>query len=102
LRSDDFFNADTYPKIIFESTSFDGKKLKGHLTIRNITKEIELDVEYNGTAVDPYGQTKAGFEISGAIHRKDFGLKWDAVTEAGSVVVSDKVRLAIHAQFIKQ
>lgn len=102
LKSDDFFNAATYPKMTFKSTSFDGSKLVGELSIRDVTKEVELDVEYNGTAVDPYGQTKAGFEITGEINRKDFGLKWDAITEAGSVVVSDKVKLVIDAQFIKQ
>lgn len=102
LKSDDFFNAESFPKISFKSTSFDGEKLTGNLTIRDITKEVTLDVEYNGTAVDPYGQTKAGFEISGAINRKDFNLKWDAVTEAGSIVVSDKVQLVIDAQMVKQ
>lgn len=102
LRSDDFFNAEAFPTIHFQSKSFDGSKLIGDLTIRDITAEIELDVEYNGTARDPYGQTKSGFEISGEISRKAYGLKWNAVTEAGSVVVSDKVQLVIAAQFIKQ
>ena len=102
LKSDDFFNAESFPKISFKSTAFDGEKLTGFLTIRDITKEVTLDVDYNGTAVDPYGQTKAGFEISGAINRKEFNLKWDAVTEAGSIVVSDKVQLVIDAQMVKQ
>jgi polyisoprenoid-binding protein YceI len=62
---------------------------------------VELQAEYNGQAVDPYGQTKAGFEISGKISRKAYGLTWNAVTEAGSVVVSDEVKLLINAQFIK-
>lgn len=57
---------------------------------------------FNGIAVDPYGQTKAGFELSGEINRKDFGLTWSAITEAGSIVVSDKIKLQIEAQFIKQ
>lgn len=102
LKSDDFFNAEQFPKMIFKSKSYDGEKLVGDLTIRDITKEIELDVDYNGTAVDPYGQTKAGFEITGSINRKEFGLSWSAVTEAGNVVVSDKVKLNIEAQFVKQ
>ena len=102
LKSDDFFNAEEFPKIRFVSTAFDGEKLTGNLTIRDITKEVTLDVDYNGTAVDPYGQTKAGFEISGYINRKDFNLKWNAVTEAGSVVVADKVQLVIDAQLVKQ
>lgn len=102
LKSDDFFNAEAYPKMIFVSKSFNGSKLVGDLTIRDITREVVLDVDYNGTAVDPYGQTKAGFEISGEIDRKAFGLKWSAVTEAGNVVVSNAVKLVIDAQFIRQ
>ena len=74
----------------------------GDLTIKGVTKEISLDAEFNGTAVDPYGQTKAGFEFEGQISRKDFGLTWNAVTEAGSVVVGDKVKMIVSLQFIKQ
>ena len=102
LKSDDFFNSEKYPLITFTSKSFDGEKLVGALTVRDITKEISLDAEFNGIVVDPYGQTKAGFEITGEINRKDFGLSWNAVTEAGNVVVSDKVKLAINVQFVKQ
>lgn len=102
LKSDDFFNAEKYPELTFVSKSFDGEKLVGDLTIRDVTKPIELEVEFNGEAVDPYGQTKAGFEIKGEINRKDFNLTWNAITEAGSIVVSDKVKLVIDVQFIKQ
>ena len=102
LKSDDFFNAEKFPKLTFESKSFDGEKMVGDMTIRDVTKEITLDVDFNGIAVDPYGQTKAGFEATGTINRKDFNLNWNAVTEAGSIVVSDKVRLIANLQFIKQ
>lgn len=102
LKSDDFFNSEKFPEIKFVSKSFDGEKLVGDLTIRDVTKEITLDAEFNGIAVDPYGQTKAGFEIRGEVNRKDFNLTWNAVTEAGSIVVSDKVKLVIDVQFIKQ
>ncbi|MDF1573819.1 MAG: YceI family protein [Bacteroidales bacterium] len=102
LKSDDFFNAAAYPELTFISESFDGERLSGVLTIRGISREISLDVNFNGVAVDPYGQTKAGFEISGEISRKDFGLQWNAVTEAGSIVVSDQVKLVVDAQFVKQ
>ena len=102
LKSDDFFNAEKYPQIVFKSTSFDGSTLVGDLTIRDITKEIALDVEFNGIATDPFGQTKAGFEISGQVNRKEFGLKWNAVTEAGNIVVADTIKLVIDAQFVKQ
>lgn len=107
LKSDDFFNAASYPKMSFESTLFtknseDSYTLIGNLTLRDVTKSVELDVIYNGTAVDPYVQTKAGFEINSKINRKEFGLKWNALTEAGSVVVSDEVRLNLNVQLVKQ
>ncbi|MGY8909122.1 MAG: YceI family protein [Flavobacteriales bacterium] len=102
LKSEDFFNSEKFPEMKFVSKSFDGQQLIGDLTIKDITKTVKLDVDLNGIAVDPYGQTKAGFEISGEINRKEFNLTWNAVTEAGSIVVSDKVKLVIDAQFIKQ
>lgn len=102
LKSNDFFNAEAYPEMTFKSTSFDGEKMTGDLTIRDVTKSIELNVDFNGIAVDPYGQTKAGFEITGAINRKDFGLAWSAVTEAGSVVVAEQVKLVVDLQFIQE
>lgn len=106
LKSDDFFNADEYPKLTFVSESFtktgDGEyKLTGDLTIRGTTKKVELNADYGGTVVDPYGQTKAGFDVTGKINRKDFGLTWNGVTEAGNVVVSDEVKLILSVQFVK-
>ncbi|MFD2551131.1 YceI family protein [Bizionia sediminis] len=102
LKSEDFFNTAAHPEMKFESKSFDGDKIIGDLTIKNVTKEIALNTDFNGIAVDPYGQTKAGFEITGKINRKDFGLTWNAVTEAGSIVVSDTINLVADFQFIKQ
>ena len=102
LKSDDFFNSEKFPEMKFISKSFNGQQLIGDLTIKDVTKEVQLDVDFNGIAVDPYGQTKAGFEISGNINRKDYNLTWNAVTEAGNIVVSDKVKIVIDAQFIKQ
>lgn len=107
LKSDDFFSAEKFPMMSFVSTSFspkgDGKyALTGDLTIRDVTKTVVLDIEYGGTMVDFYGNTKAGFEITGAINRKDFGLAWDAVTEAGGIVVSDTVKLVMNLQMQKQ
>lgn len=107
LKSEDFFNAEKHPKLIFKSDSFtktgDGEyKLAGDLTIRGNTKKVELDAEYGGTVVDPYGNTKAGFDVKGSINRKEFGLKWNGVTEAGNVVVSDKVNLLLNVQFTKE
>lgn len=106
LKSDDFFNAESYPELKFKSTEFKkidehNYKVTGDLTIRNTTRKVELSVVYGGTVNDPYGNTKAGFEITGKINRKEFGLKWDAVTEAGSVVVSDEVKLDLNIQVVK-
>lgn len=102
LKSEEFFHAEKHPKLIFKSKSFDGNTMVGDLTIRDTTKEVTLDVDFNGIAEDPYGQTKAGFEAEGTINRKDFNLNWNAVTEAGNIVVSDKVKLIANLQFIKQ
>lgn len=107
LKSDDFFNAAEYPKLTFTSkelkpVSGDEYKLTGDLTIRDITKEVTLDVEFGGKVVDPYGQHKVGFELSGKISRSAFGLKWGAVTEAGGVVVADDIKLQLAVQLVKQ
>lgn len=106
LKSEDFFKAEEYPQLVFESTSFektgDGQyKMTGDLTIRDVTKEVELDVVHGGTVEDPYGNTKAGFEVSGSINRKEFDLTWNAVTEAGNVVVGDNVKLQLNVQLVK-
>ena len=107
LKSEDFFAAEKFPKLSFVSSSFnkvsgDEYKLVGELILRGVSKPIELAVEYGGTATDPYGQVKSGFEISGKINRKDFGLVWNATTEAGGIVVSDEVKLNLAVQMIKQ
>ena len=106
LKNDDFFNAADFPKILFQngslSKSGDNYSLTGDLTIRNTTKAVTLQVSYSGKMTDPWGQTKVGFEAEGVIKRKEFGLMWDAVTEAGGVVVSDDVRLILNVQFTQQ
>ncbi|MCQ6956928.1 YceI family protein [Mucilaginibacter aquariorum] len=106
LKSAEFFDAATYPKITFKSTSFtadgDDYKLVGDLTIKDITKPVTLAVEYGGSAGDFYGNTKAGFEVTGKINRKEFGLVWDGVTEAGSIVVGEDIKLNMNIQFAKQ
>ena len=107
LKSEDFFAAEKFPKLTFVSKSFTKEdeeeyKLVGDLTIRGVTKTVELAVEYGGTMTDPYGQIKAGFDISSKINRKEFGLSWGVVTEAGGVVVSDDVKLHLSIQMVKQ
>lgn len=106
LKSGDFFDAASHPKMTFENGKLTGSgdefTLNGDLTIRGTTKPVKLNVEFGGIAVDGYGQTKAGFTLSGKISRKEFGLVWDMVTEAGSVVVSDDVRINAEIQLTKQ
>ncbi len=107
LKSAEFFDAEKYPAITFKSTSFkktgdEEYKLTGDLTVKDITKSVTLAVEYGGSAVDFYGNTKAGFEVSGKINRKDFGLTWDGITEAGAIVVGEDIKITINAQFAKQ
>ena len=80
----------------------DEGKVYGDLTIKGITKPVVLNVENGGVVVDPYGQTKAGFTVTGKVSRKEFGLTWDGVTEAGSVVVGEDIKLTINAQLLKQ
>jgi polyisoprenoid-binding protein YceI len=105
LRSADFFNVEEFPKMTFNGSlqkKEDARfELSGSLTIKGTTKELTLAVEYGGTMVDGYGQTKAGFEVEGKINRKDFGLTWSMVTEAGGVVVGDDIKLLFNVQFTK-
>lgn len=105
LKSADFFDAANHPTLSFEGEIKNNEgdySLVGDLTIRGHKKAMELAVDFGGVAGDPYGQTKAGFEIEGKISRKEFGLTWSGVTEAGSVVVSDQVRLILNVQLVKQ
>ena len=107
LRSADFFDAENYGEIRFVGKNYENKggddyQLQGDLTIRGVTKPVTVNVEFGGIVVDPYGQTKAGFTVTGKINRKDFGLTWNAVTEAGSVVVSDEIKLNAEIQLVKQ
>lgn len=99
LKSGDFFDAAKFPEMKFVSSSFekinqdDDYELKGNLTIRDVTKPVTLQVNHGGIAKDPWGNLKAGFSISGKINRKDWGLNYNAVLEAGGVMVSDEVRI---------
>ena len=106
LQSDDFFNSAAFPKLTFKSSG--ARKVKdgvylidGDLTIRDITKPFTLEAEFGGIAVDPYGQTKAGCDVTGKISRKEFGLTWNGLTEAGGAVVSDEVKFEANVQYVK-
>ncbi len=107
LRADDFFNAEKYPAMTFKGKSMkkvgDKKyKLVGDLTIRDVTKQVELEVKYNGTVKDPWGNTKAGFKVKGEINRFDYNLKWNKAIETGSLVVGKDVELVIDLQLVKK
>ncbi|KYG74937.1 polyisoprenoid-binding protein YceI [Roseivirga ehrenbergii] len=105
LKSPEFFDSENHPNMTFKGVlkqvSGDDYKLVGDLTIKETTKPVELTVEHGGIMKDAYGQTKAGFEITGSINRKDFGLTWSMVTEAGGMVVGDNVKLLLNVQLTK-
>ena len=107
LMSDDFFNADKFPKITFVSKgikSLGNNKfmLSGTLTVRDVTKNVEIPLVYGGTVTDPWGNVKAGFKASGTINRKDYGLKYANAAATGEAVVGDNVEFTINAILIKQ
>jgi polyisoprenoid-binding protein YceI len=107
LKSADFFDVENHPAMTFESTRFtkvddNEYKLKGMLTVKGISKEVVLDVEFGGTNKDPWGNEKAGFSYAGKINRKDWGLNWNAALETGGVLVSDEVHIGGEVQFVKQ
>jgi polyisoprenoid-binding protein YceI len=107
LKSPDFFDATSHPQLTFESTKVEKKgdnefKITGDLTIRGTKKPVVLNGEFGGIQNDFYGNTVAGFELTGKINRKEFGLHWNGITEAGSIVVSDEVKLIIAAEIVKQ
>ncbi|MFB7374916.1 YceI family protein [Streptomyces sp. NPDC056222] len=106
LRSGDFFDAEQFPLMTFRSTEAaqlggDKYRVTGDLTIKDVTKALSIDLEFNGTATDPYGNERIGFEGSAEILRSDWGLTWNAALETGGVVVSDKVKLNFDISAIK-
>ncbi len=106
LKGADFFEAEKYPQLKFTSTGYqkngDEATLTGNLTMKGVTKPLTVNVEYGGSVVDPYGRSKAGFTVTGKISRKEFGLTWGAVTEAGNVVLGDDVKFTCEIQLVKQ
>jgi len=105
LKSDDFFSAEKYPEI-----KFSGKLVKkgskyelvGDFTMRDVTKKVSFPTKYNGTITDPYGNTRAGFKITGTVNRIEYGLKWNALTEAGGMVVGEEVDITCNVEIIKK
>ena len=106
LKSADFFNVEKHPQIHFLGTKYEGDeedgKLYGNVTIAGISKPIILNVEFGGIAEDPYGQTKAGFTVTGKISRKEFGITYGAFTETGGVLLADEIKINAEIQLVKQ
>ena len=106
LRSGDFFDSEQFPEITFDSTSVDWEggdewTITGDLTIKGVTRPVCVPFEHTGSALDPFGNLRVGFEGAAVIHRKDWGLTWNAALESGGVMVSDKVRLEFDVAAIK-
>jgi polyisoprenoid-binding protein YceI len=107
LRSDDFFNAEKYPKITFRSTRVEllddtHFKLAGELTIRDFTKEVVLDGEYEGRVADPWGGERTAFTATTRISRNEFGVRWNQLIESGGAVVGDDVKITLNIEAVRQ
>jgi len=106
LRSADFFDVEQYPKIEFVSKKVEARGgdfvLTGDLTVHGVTREVTWDLEFDGVVQDPWGGTRAGFSATIEVNRKDWGLEWNVALEAGGLLVSDKVRLNVEIEAVKQ
>jgi len=107
LRSADFFNVEQYPKIRFVSTSIKAKgddefRVMGDVTIRDVTRPVEMDVTREGTTRDPWGNDRAGFSGTLRIDRRDFGLTWNQTLELGGIMVSNDVKLTVDAELTRK
>lgn len=107
LKSDDFFNAEQFPNMTFKSATWkklDDKRyeLEGDLTIRDVTKRVTFAVVFGGTVKDPWGNVKAGFKATTTINRFEYGLKWNALTEAGGATVGKDVNITLNLEFAQK
>jgi polyisoprenoid-binding protein YceI len=106
LLNDDFLAAETYPEITFRSTSAEAVdaetyRMRGDLTIKGVTRPVSIDLEFNGTAVDPYGLTRVGFEGTATINRSEWGLTYNAALETGGVLIGEKIKLTFDVSAVK-
>ena len=102
LRSPDFFDAEKYPTITFESTGVDGQTLTGKFTLHGVTKEISLPIKIKGPIKDPMGNTHLSLEANTKLNRKDYGLTWNKILEAGGLMVGEEITIQINGSFVKQ
>jgi polyisoprenoid-binding protein YceI len=101
LKSADFFDVENHPEMTFKSTRVSDDTLEGDLTIKGVTKPVSFDLEFGGITADPWGGTRAGFEATTEINRKDFGLTWNVAVEGGGVLVGEKVKIVLDVQLVK-
>lgn len=101
LKSSDFFDAAKYPTLTFVSTKVKGDKVYGKLTMRGVTKDIVLNLDVAGTITDPWGNVRTGLSLTGKVNRKDYGLNWNKVIEAGGVLVGDMIKIDIGLEGIE-
>lgn len=107
LKTGDFFEAEKYPQLIFESDKLEkideeNYKVYGTLTMRGVSKKIILNAEYGGKTQDPWGNTRIGFSVSGKINRKDFGVSFSMISETGGILLGEDVTISANAEFVKQ
>jgi polyisoprenoid-binding protein YceI len=107
LKNGDFFDAENHPELTFESSRLEkldeeNYKLYGTLTMRGTSKAVELDVEYGGITQDPWGNTRAGFSVTGKIDRQDFGVSFGAVTETGGLLLGNEIKISANVEFVKE
>jgi polyisoprenoid-binding protein YceI len=101
VKSGDFFDVENNPTMTFKSTKVSNDTLEGLLTIKGVTKAVSFDLEFGGVSADPWGGTRAGFEATTEINRKDFGLSWNVAIEGGGVLVGEKVKITLDVQLIQ-
>lgn len=101
VKSGDFFDVEQYPTMTFKATNISDDEITGDLTLKGVTKPVTFDYEFNGLTDDPWGGTRAGFEASGEINRKDFGIDFDGKAASGNALVSDKIKINLDLEFLK-
>lgn len=102
LKSADFFDSEKYPEITFVAKGIKGDKMIGDLTIKGVTKSVALAYDFGGSSIDPWGNKRVGFELSGTIDRRDFGMVWNKALDVGGVAVSNDVKLSVDIEGIAQ
>ena len=101
VKSPDFFDVENNPTMTFTSTEVTDHRLEGLLTIKGVSKPVSFDLDFGGVSADPWGGTRAGFEATTEINRKDFGLSWNVAIEGGGMLVAEKVKIVLDVQLVQ-